>query len=103
MIYKDKNTIKTMQSLSDRDCSYGYNRRRSDRETKRKLSNFRIKVSDKIWWDSLDLNIQKSICIGYGNWYNKKISFLEYISDSRKSYPGDLVLIRNKKINQLLK
>lgn len=99
--YKDRNTLhqskKWEQYQNTEDTFWNWDSRKADRKLKRSLSDFSIRISDKIWWRSLSQH-EQSKCM------------YSYLSDGIKDedvlkemYKGDVSKLREEKIKLLLK
>lgn len=98
MRYRDKETIKQVSNHQNKPESvyYGlisYRQKRRLRE--RWLNEFRLKVTDKIWWDSLTDDEKSNVVNSYSDGNN--------LNDLMKQYPGNIGYIREKKLENLLK
>ena len=103
MKYKDSATIKqvtTHQNKSD-SIYYGQNmtNRQKQRMRERFLKEFRIKIPDKIWWDSLNDNEKTEVA----HEFKQLKDGTNNLRDLIKEYPGDIVYIRETKLINLLK
>ena len=98
MRYKDKTTLKQVSNHQSK-CDYTImSNRQKERQRQRWLSDFRLKIKDKIWWDSLSDNDKTEVAH----------SFMQYkdgmnnLKDLIKQYPGNKVYIREAKLNLLI-
>jgi TRAP-type C4-dicarboxylate transport system substrate-binding protein len=100
MRYKDKATIKQVTNHQNKPESiyYGQNmtNRQKQRIRKHWLSNFRLKVTDKTWWDSLKENEKTEIATEY-----KQTKEGNNLKELMILYPGNKSYIRDAKLNEL--
>jgi predicted Zn-dependent protease len=101
MRYKDKATIKQVTNHQNKPETnyYGQNmtNRQKQRMRERLLKDFRLKVTDKIWWDSLNDNDKTEVAYEYRQFKDGSNNLKELV----KQFPGDIVYIRDKKIDVL--
>jgi hypothetical protein len=71
--------------------------RQKQRMRERLLKDFRLKVTDKIWWDSLNDNDKTEVTYEYRQFKDGSNN----LKDLVKQFPGDIVYIRDKKIDVL--
>ena len=85
MRYKDKATIKQVTNHQNKPETnyYGQNmtNRQKQRMRERLLKDFRLKVTDKIWWDSLNDNDKTEVAYEYIRSYPKKNSWAITLSE----------------------
>jgi hypothetical protein len=94
MIYKDKETIKQVTHHQFKSDTFDHmTDRQISRIHKRWLKEFRIKIPDKIWWDSLNDNDKTEVT----KKYNK-----DNLKELMVEYPGDKVYIRETKLSLLI-
>jgi TRAP-type C4-dicarboxylate transport system substrate-binding protein len=100
MRYKDKATIKQVTNHQNKPETiyYGQNmtNRQRERIRERWLKDFRLKVYDKIWWDSLNDNDQTEVAHEY-----KQTKEGNNLKELMEKYPGNKAYIRQEKLNQL--
>lgn len=99
MRYKDKATIKQVVNHQNKPETnyYGHmTNRQRERIRERWLKNFRLRVTDKIWWDSLTENEKTEVAYDY-----KIKDGVNNLKELMIEYPGDKVYIRDKKFNLL--
>jgi hypothetical protein len=100
MRYKDKATIKQVTTHQNKPETnyYGHmTNRQRERIRKHWLSNFRLKITDKIWWDSLNEHDKTEVATDYKQFKDGTNNLKELM----KQFPGDIVYIRDKKIDVL--
>jgi hypothetical protein len=100
MKYSDKATIKQVNKHQNKYDDYGYtimSNRQKDRQRKRWLDQFRLKVPDKIWWDSLNADEQTSVAHQYIDKDGKN-----NLKDLMTIFPGNIAYIREAKLNKIL-
>jgi hypothetical protein len=101
MRYKDKATIKQVTNHQNKPESiyYGQNmtNRQRERMRERFLKEFRTKIPDKIWWDSLSDNDKTEVAHEYRKFKDGSNNLKELM----KQFPGDVAYIRDKKIDVL--
>jgi len=92
MRYRDKETIKQVSNHQNKpESDYGLiSDRRKRRLRERWLNEFRLKVTDKIWWDSLTDDEKSNVVNSYYNGNN--------LNDLMKQYPGNIGYIREKNL-----
>jgi hypothetical protein len=99
MKYKDKSTLhhhnKWDRKRNERDSFWNWDSRKSNRDMKRELLRFSWKIEDKIWWNSLSFQEQKS-CL-YES-HDKNMSE----EDMKRIYKGDVSKQREFKIKLLI-
>ena len=96
MKYRDKATIKQVTTHQNKPESVHYGimtDRQRNRIRQRWLKDFRIKIPDKIWWDSLTDNDKAEVAVEYTPTNLKELMI---------KYPGDKVYIRETKLKTLL-
>jgi outer membrane lipoprotein-sorting protein len=99
MKYNDKATIKQVNKHQNKYDDYGYmSNRQKERQRKRWLNQFRLKVPDKIWWDSLTIDEQTSVA--HQTIYDEDgKNNLKYLMIK---FPGNIAYIREVKLNKIL-
>ena len=100
MRYKDKATIKQVTNHQNKleSVYYGHmTNRQRERIRKHWLSNFRLKVTDKIWWDSLKENEKTEVATEYKQLKDGTNNMKELMI----LYPGDKVYIRDAKLKEI--
>jgi aryl-phospho-beta-D-glucosidase BglC (GH1 family) len=101
MRYKDKATIKQVTNHQNKPESIYYGHM-TDRQRKRMrerwLKEFRIKVTDKIWWDSLNDNDKTEVATEYRQFKDGTNNLKELMIE----YPGDKAYIRETKLSLLV-
>lgn len=101
MRYKDKATIKQVTNHQNKPEAiyYGQNmtNRQKERMRERFLKEFRTKIPDKIWWDSLKDNEKTEVA----HEYKQSKDGTNNLKELMKQFPGDIVYIRDKKIDGL--
>lgn len=70
--------------------------RQKNRIRERWLKEFRLKVPDKIWWDSLSGMEKVEVAKQFTDGTND-------LKELMKQYPGNVAYIREKKLENLLK
>jgi aryl-phospho-beta-D-glucosidase BglC (GH1 family) len=100
MRYKDKATIKQVTNHQNKPESiyYGQNmtNRQKQRMRERLLKDFRLKVTDKIWWDSLNDNDKTEVAYEY-----RQFKEGNNLKELMILYPGNKSYIRDAKLNEL--
>ena len=102
MRYRDKATIKQVTNHQNKPETnyYGYmTNRQRERMRERFLKEFRIKIPDKIWWDSLKDNEKTEVAHEFKQLKDGTNNLRELM----KQYPGDIVYIRETKLINILK
>lgn len=101
MRYRDKATIKQVTTHQNKPESIYYGHM-TDRQRKRMrerwLKEFRVKVTDKIWWDSLNDNDKTEVAHEYKQFKDGTNNLKELMIE----YPGDKVYIRETKLSLLV-
>ena len=101
MRYRDKATIKQVTTHQNKPETNYYGHM-TDRQRKRMrerwLKEFRIKVTDKIWWDSLSDNDKTEVTYEYKQFKDGTNNLKELMIE----YPGDKVYIRETKLSLLV-
>ena len=96
MRYRDKATIKQVTTHQNKPETNYYGHM-TDRQRKRMrerwLKEFRIKIPDKIWWDSLTDNDKSKVAVEYTP---------TNLNELMIKYPGDKVYIRETKLSLLV-
>jgi hypothetical protein len=101
MRYRDKATIKQVTTHQNKPETsyYGHmTNRQRERIRERWLKDFRLKVTDKIWWDSLSGNEKTEVATGYKQLKDGTNNLKELMIE----YPGDKVYIRETKLSLLV-
>jgi hypothetical protein len=101
MRYKDKATIKQVTNHQNKPESIYYGHM-TDRQRKRMrerwLKEFRVKVTDKIWWDSLNEHDKTEVATEYKQFKDGTNNLKELMIE----FPGDKVYIRETKLSLLI-
>jgi hypothetical protein len=101
MRYRDKATIKQVTTHQNKPETSHYGHM-TDRQRKRMrerwLKEFRVKVTDKIWWDSLSDNDKTEVAHEYKQFKDGTNNLKELMIE----YPGDKVYIRETKLSLLV-
>lgn len=101
MRYRDKATIKQVTTHQNKPETNYYGHM-TDRQRKRMrerwLKEFRVKVTDKIWWDSLSDNDKTEVATDYKQFKDGTNNLKELMIE----YPGDKVYIRETKLSLLV-
>jgi hypothetical protein len=101
MRYRDKATIKQVTTHQNKPETNYYGHM-TDRQRKRMrerwLKDFRIKVTDKIWWDSLSDNDKTEVATDYKQFKDGTNNLKQLMIE----YPGDKVYIRETKLSLLV-
>lgn len=98
MRYRDKATIKQVTTHQNKPETNYYGHmtdRQRNRIRERWLKEFRIKVTDKIWWDSLKENDKTEVATKYKHGTNN-------LKELMIEFPGDKVYIRETKLGLLV-
>ena len=101
MRYRDKATIKQVTTHQNKPETnyYGHmTNRQRERIRERWLKDFRLKVTDKIWWDSLSGNEKTEVATGYKQLKDGTNNLKELMIE----YPGDIAYIRETKLSLLV-
>jgi len=102
MRYKDKATIKQVTNHQNKPESVYYGQNMTDRQKQRMrerfLKEFRIKIPNKIWWDSLKENEKTEVATDYKQFKDGTNNLKELMIE----YPGDKVYIRETKLSLLV-
>jgi len=101
MRYRDKATIKQVTTHQNKPETnyYGHmTNRQRERIRERWLKEFRIKVTDKIWWDSLSDNDKTEVATEYKQFKDGTNNLKELMIE----FPGDKVYIRETKLSLLI-
>ena len=101
MRYRDKATIKQVTTHQNKPETnyYGHmTNRQRERIRERWLKDFRLKVTDKIWWDSLSGNEKTEVATEYKQFKDGTNNLKELMIE----YPGDKVYIRETKLSLLV-
>lgn len=102
MRYRDKATIKQVTTHQNKPETNYYGHmtdRQKNRIRERWLKDFRLKLTDKIWWDSLKENEKTEVAVEYKQFKDGTNNLRELMI----KFPGDKVYIREKKLENLLK
>jgi len=91
MRYRDKATIKQVTTHQNKPETNYYlmTDRQRNRIRERWLNDFRIKVTDKIWWDSLKENEKTEVATDYKQFKDGTNNLKQLMIE----YPGDKVYI----------
>jgi hypothetical protein len=101
MRYRDKATIKQVTTHQNKPETnyYGHmTNRQRERIRERWLKEFRLKVTDKIWWDSLKENEKTEVATEYKQFKDGTNNLKQLMIE----YPGDKVYIRETKLGLLV-
>lgn len=101
MRYRDKATIKQVTTHQNKPETnyYGHmTNRQRERIRERWLKEFRLKVTDKIWWDSLSDNEKTEVAVEYKQFKDGTNNLKELMIE----FPGDKVYIRETKLSLLV-
>ncbi len=101
MRYRDKATIKQVTTHQNKPETnyYGHmTNRQRERIRERWLKEFRLKVADKIWWDSLSDNDKTEVATEYKQFKDGTNNLKELMIE----LPGDKVYIRETKLSLLI-
>ena len=101
MRYRDKATIKQVTTHQNKpETSYhGHmTNRQRERIRERWLKDFRLKVVDKIWWDSLKENDKTEVATEYKQFKDGTNNLKQLMIE----FPGDKVYIRETKLSLLV-
>jgi len=101
MRYRDKATIKQVTTHQNKPETnyYGHmTNRQRNRIRERWLKEFRIKVTDKIWWDSLSDNDKTEVATEYKQFKDGTNNLKELMIE----FPGDIAYIRETKLSLLV-
>ena len=101
MRYRDKATIKQVTTHQNKPETnyYGHmTNRQRERIRERWLKDFRLKVTDKIWWDCLSGNEKTEVATEYKQFKDGTNNLKELMIE----FPGDKVYIRETKLSLLV-
>jgi hypothetical protein len=101
MRYRDKATIKQVTTHQNKPETnyYGHmTNRQRERIRERWLKDFRLKVTDKIWWDSLSGNEKTEVATEYKQFKDGTNNLKELMIQ----FPGDIAYIREAKLSLLV-
>jgi hypothetical protein len=101
MRYRDKATIKQVTTHQNKPETnyYGHmTNRQRERIRERWLKDFRLKVTNKIWWDSLKENEKTKVATDYKQFKDGTNNLKQLMIE----YPGDKVYIRETKLSLLV-
>ena len=100
MRYRDKATIKQVTTHQNKPETNYYlmTDRQRNRIRERWLNDFRIKVTDKIWWDSLSGNEKTEVATDYKQFKDGTNNLKELMIE----FPGDIAYIRETKLSLLV-
>ena len=101
MRYRDKATIKQVTTHQNKPETnyYGHmTNRQRERIRERWLKDFRLKVIDKIWWDSLSGNEKTEVATEYKQFKDGTNNLKQLMIE----FPGDKVYIRETKLSLLV-
>lgn len=101
MRYRDKATIKQVtnhQNKSENIYEQNMTNRQKQRMRERFLKEFRTKIPDKIWWDSLDASEKTEVAHQYSVNKDGKNNLKELMT----KFPGNIAYIREAKLNKIL-
>ena len=100
MRYRDKSTIKQVTTHQNKPETnfYVMTDRQKNRMRERFLKEFRTKIPDKIWWDSLDVSEKTEVAHQYSVNKDGKNNLKELMT----KFPGNIAYIREAKLNKIL-
>ena len=100
MRYRDKATIKQVTTHQNKPETnfYVMTDRQKNRMRERFLKEFRTKIPDKIWWDSLDVSEKTEVAHQYSVNKDGKNNLKELMT----KFPGNIAYIRVAKLNKIL-
>lgn len=100
MRYRDKATIKQVTTHQNKPETnfYVMTDRQKNRMRERFLKEFRTKIPDKIWWDSLDASEKTEVAHQYSVNKDGKNNLKELMT----KFPGNIAYIREAKLNKIL-
>ena len=100
MRYRDKATIKQVTTHQNKPETNYYlmTDRQRNRIRERWLNDFRLKITDKIWWDSLKENEKTEVATDYKQFKDGTNNLKELMIE----YPRDKVYIRETKLSLLV-
>ena len=100
MLQLKKATIKQVTTHQNKPETNYYlmTDRQRNRIRERWLNDFRIKVTDKIWWDSLSGNEKTEVATDYKQFKDGTNNLKELMIE----FPGDKVYIRETKLGLLI-
>ncbi len=102
MRYRDKATIKQVTTHQNKPETNYYGQHMTDRQKnrirERWLKDFRLKLTDKIWWDSLKENEKTEVAVEYKQFKDGTNNLKELMIE----FPGDKVYIRETKLSLLI-
>jgi hypothetical protein len=101
MRYRDKATIKQVTTHQNKPETnyYGHmTNRQRERIRERWLKDFRLRVTDKIWWDSLSGNEKTEVATEYKQLKDGTNNLKELMIQ----FPGDIAYIRETKLSLLV-
>ena len=101
MRYRDKATIKQVTNHQNKPDTNYYGHmtdRQRNRIRERWLNDFRLKVTDKIWWDSLKENEKTEVAVEYKQFKDGTNNLRELMIQ----FPGDIAYIRETKLGLLV-
>ena len=81
-----------------RIVTYHMTNRQRERIRERWLKDFRLKVTNKIWWDSLKENEKTKVATDYKQFKDGTNNLKQLMIE----YPGDKVYIRETKLSLLV-
>jgi len=77
MKYFDRNTVKTTSNWQNKQSANDF--KKIDTQTKNRfkkaVKEFSYKISDKLWWNSLDFNTQSKVYNEYMDWNSTWYSY----------------------------
>ena len=102
MRYRDKATIKQVTTHQNKPETNYYGQHMTDRQKnrirERWLKDFRLKLTDKIWWDSLKENEKTEVAVEYKQFKDGTNNLKELMIE----FPGDIAYIRETKLSLLI-
>lgn len=107
MKYRDKHTIHLGRKNQSSTENYDPHTARRNNEEKRLLKKLEVKITDKIWWSSLEKDDKLRIVREY-YWCSeeyKKIDghFIIFENKMKIAHPGDIIKQRDIKLNKIIK
>ena len=100
MRYRDKATIKQVTTHQNKPETNYYlmTDRQRNRIRERWLNDFRLKITDKIWWDSLKENEKTEVATDYKQFKDGTNNLKQLMIE----FPGDIAYIRETKLSLLV-
>ena len=100
MRYRDKATIKQVTTHQNKPETNYYlmTDRQRNRIRERWLNDFRLKITDKIWWDSLNNYEKNEVACEYKQFKDGTNNLKQLMIE----FPGDIAYIRETKLSLLV-